>query len=107
VGSILYKFSNQSLINNYDTNKFPCIHKIRADILGQLMGMKVIPRVAFYSQVEKRKSRLQISDTTSQNWTTKEEQHFKNQIIECSMNPTTSEEDEPKLRSFRYFNQWA
>jgi hypothetical protein len=49
VGSILNNFSNQSLINNYDAPKFPGIHKTRANILGEAMEIKIIPRIAYYA----------------------------------------------------------
>jgi hypothetical protein len=62
--SILYKFSNQSLCNNFDPEKFPGIQKARATIMGKFISMKVIQRLPFYFEPSKRKLILQISEAT-------------------------------------------
>jgi hypothetical protein len=71
------------------------------------MENKIIPRVAYYSQPEKRKPKLQISDTSSQSWITKEKQDVRNEILECNLDPAVTEEGQKQLRGFRYFIQWS
>jgi hypothetical protein len=126
VSSVLYKFSNQSLCNNFEPEKFPGIQKARATIMGKFIYMKVIPRVPFYYEPSKRNSSLQISEATVFNqedtvFSQKDivfqkisnainlhqiiEQEAK-QEISCNQDPETTEKQlDIYLNNYIHFNQ--
>jgi hypothetical protein len=87
--------------------KFPKLHRTRARLLSKFISRKIIPRVPYYAEPERKKTKLQITTTTCQDWTDYKDKKTQNQVIIHNMNEKPIEEMYPELREIRYFNQWT